>query len=102
MKNFGVFVNAVRPATSKDGKEFIALDLVQIQPVMSKTSKKEYLGTVRASITTALSKEVAEALLGSEIGGKIIKTLRETPEEYTTKDGRKVTITYDTTWESAE
>ena len=73
-----VLVNAVRSA-EKDGKTFMALDLIQIKPVLSKTSNKYYLGAIKASITTALSKEVAERLVGTELGGTIIT--RALPED---------------------
>lgn len=101
MENFGVIVNAVRTAVNKkDGKEFIALDLVSLQGVKSKTSGKEYLGTVKASVTTALSKEVAEKLLGQNIGGSIIRKPLEKPFAHTTKDGRKVMVSFETQWVS--
>lgn len=67
-----VKIAGVRTAKNKkDGKEFIALDLVQIKPVVSKTTGKAYLGVTKTSITTALSKALAETLVGSELPGTI-------------------------------
>ena len=102
--NNSVKVAGVRVVKGEQG-EFCALDLISLQFKQSKTTGKEYLAPVKASITTALSKELAETLVGETFPGKIIR--RELPKaEYrkwvNPSTGEEMTITHENVYVSNE
>lgn len=66
-----VLVNKVRVVEMEGKESFVALDLVQLKAVRSKITNRDYLGTVKASITTNLSPELAKTMIGSELPGAI-------------------------------
>lgn len=67
-----VKVAGVRVVEGEQGS-FCALDLISLEFKKSQTTGKEYLSPVKASITTSLSKELANQLIGETFPGKIVR-----------------------------
>lgn len=71
-----VLITGVRTVEGPQG-EFAALDLETDDLRVSKTTKKVYHTTIKASITTTLSPEQAQRLIGQELEGEIVKVDRK-------------------------
>jgi hypothetical protein len=96
-----VLVNAVREVQIEGKPSFVALDLVQLKAVKSKVTGKDYIATVKASVTTNLSKVLAETLIGQELSGTIQE--RDLPAEKhrdwkNPRTGEMVRITKERIW----
>lgn len=101
MNNFPVVVTKVREIVLEDKTSFRSLTLEQLVPTVSKTTGRTNLYPMRATITVGLSKEAAEKLVGTEVGGKLVK--RELPAEkhrdWTSPDGVVHRITTENIWQ---
>lgn len=101
MNTQAVLVNAVREVKQEGKPSFVALDLVQLKSLKSKISGKDYIATVKASVTTNLSPELARTLVGQELGGTIVE--RELPAEkhrdwMNPRTGEMIKITKERIW----
>ena len=84
-----------KKSTSNDGKEFISLKVQGgIEPVQSMQTGKMYLTAKTAYVPSTFDEQTAEALIGTDIAGKVVKVSSE-PYEYTIKDsGETITLNH--------
>jgi hypothetical protein len=80
---------------TEDGKEFFVLELQGgIEMVKSKETDKFYVTARKASISSTFDELTCQALIGTELPGKVEKVLCE-PYDYTIKDtGEVITLTH--------
>jgi hypothetical protein len=68
---------------TKDGKSFIALELIGgIEMILSQATGKYYATTKKCSMPCTFDEATASKLIGSQIAGNIVKVETE-PYEYT-------------------
>ncbi len=81
--------------TNEAGETFYSLSLQGgVELVASKQTGQFYATARRTRITSTFNKDTCEALVGSELPGKIVKVDSE-PYEYTIKDtGEVITLTH--------
>jgi hypothetical protein len=80
---------------TEDGKEFFVLELQGgIEMVKSKETSKFYITARKASISTTFDELTCQALIGTELPGKVEKVECEA-YDYTIKDtGEVITLTH--------
>lgn len=80
---------------TEDGKEFFVLELQSgIEMVKSKETGKFYVTARKASISSTFDELTCQALIGTELPGKVEKVMCE-PYEYVIKDtGEVITLTH--------
>jgi hypothetical protein len=77
---------------TEDGKEFFVLELQGgIEMVKSKETDKFYVTARKASISSTFDELTCQALIGTELPGKVEKVNCE-PYEYTIKDTGEVIV----------
>jgi hypothetical protein len=66
----------------KDGSSFIALELTGgVELIQSSTTNRWYATVRKCSITSTLTKQMAESIIGSKLEGNVVKVICE-PYEY--------------------
>lgn len=82
-------------STSNEGREFISLKVQGgIEPVQSANSGKIYLTAKTAFVACTFDEQTAEALVGTELPGKVERVACE-PYDYVVKDtGETITLNY--------
>lgn len=80
---------------TEDGKEFFVLELQGgIEMVKSKETGKFYVTARKASISSTFDELICQALIGTELPGRVEKVMCE-PYEYVIKDtGEVITLTH--------
>ncbi|MGK4566310.1 hypothetical protein [Flavobacterium sp. 3HN19-14] len=80
---------------TEEGKEFFILELQGgIEMVKSQQSGKFYVTARKATISSTFDEMTCQALIGTELPGKVMKVSCE-PYDYTIKDtGEVITLTY--------
>ena len=88
-----VTVKEFNKRQSKDGREFIALEIIGgLEMVQSRNTGKFYATVKRASIPSTFDEAVAASLVGSQLPGFIVRVPCE-PYEYTiSSTGEQVTL----------
>jgi len=85
-----VTIVGLRPAKSKDGKEFIALELQgDIEMVQSLETGAFYATARKTSVTSTFSEETARGLIGTKMPG-VIKRVQSDPYDYTVAETGEV------------
>ncbi|NDI98709.1 hypothetical protein GWA97_06445 [Flavobacterium sp. LaA7.5] len=81
--------------TSDDGKEFFVLEVQGgIEMVRSNQTGQFYATARKATITSTFDEPTCQALIGTEMAGKIVKAECE-PYEYTIRDtGEVITLSH--------
>ena len=90
-----VRVISFKQSLSQEGKEFISLKVQGgIEAVQSAQTGKMYLTARTAYVSCTFDEQTAEALIGTEMPGKVERVSCE-PYEYTVKDtGETMTLTH--------
>lgn len=90
-----VTVSNYQKRKTKDGKEFITLELTGGLTLVQSQSTGSFYATVRkCSISSTFNEVTAKQLLGSQIQGEIVKQETE-PYEWTNKEtGEVLTLNY--------
>lgn len=84
-----------KKSTSNDGRDFISLKVQGgIEPVQSMQTGKMYLTAKTAYVPSTFDEQTAEALIGTDIPGKVVKVASE-PYDYVVKDsGETLTLSH--------
>jgi hypothetical protein len=81
--------------SSKDGKEFISLELQgDFELVQSQETGRYYATAKRCSISSTFTEEVAKQLIGVKYPGSIIKVQREAYEYVIPDTGEAITLSH--------
>ncbi|WP_449436191.1 hypothetical protein [Pedobacter steynii] len=87
-----VKVTGFKKLSTKDGREFITLELTGGVTLVQSSSTGQYYATVRkCSIPSTFDEATAQQLIGSEISGEILKQETD-PYEYTNKRTGEVLV----------
>ena len=89
-------VTSFSKRVSKEGKEYLTLEITSdaVEMIQSQTTGRFYATVRKTSVTTTFGEEVANALIGSTMNGKIVRTECD-PYEYTIQStGEVVTLTH--------
>lgn len=85
-----VKINAFTKRQSKDGREFLTLEIIGgLEMVQSQNTGKFYATVRKCSIPATFDAEVAASLVGTQLQGEIVRILCE-PYQYTIKDSGEV------------
>ncbi|HUQ66726.1 MAG TPA: hypothetical protein VM101_11255 [Flavitalea sp.] len=81
--------------SSKDGKEFIALELQgDFELIKSEQTGRYYATAKRCSISSTFTEEVAKQLIGTKYPGSIIRVEREAYQYVIPETGESITLTH--------
>lgn len=91
-----VKIKNFKTAFNNEGKEFVMLQVQgDVEAVQSKQTGRMYLTVRTAMVPCTFDEATAEALIGTELPGRIEKVLTEEPYEYTVPEtGEVVTLTH--------
>ena len=80
---------------SKEGKEYLTLEIQGgLEMIQSQTKGRFYAAVRKSIVTTTFGENVAKTLIGSQIPGKIVRTECD-PYEYTIQNtGEVVTLAH--------
>jgi hypothetical protein len=85
-----VTIKSFKSNLSKDGKQFVSLELTGgLELVQSNNTGRFYATVRRCFIPATFDEEVAESLVGTQIQGEIVRVLCD-PYQYTVKDSGEV------------
>ena len=87
---------------TKDGKSFIALELIGgLEMILSQSTGKYYATTKKCSIPCTFDEATASKLIGSQIQGSIVKVATE-PYEYTNeRTGEVLMLNYNYAYQAS-
>jgi hypothetical protein len=81
--------------SSKDGREFIALELQgDFELVKSEQTGRYYATAKRCSISSTFNEDTAKQLIGTKYPGTIIRVQREAYEYVIPETGESITLTH--------
>ena len=87
-----VTIKSYQKRESKEGKEFIAPELVgKVEAVQSSQSGKFYLTQKRCFLSSTFDEQTAASLIGTKMSGEIVRIESE-PYDFTLKTGEVITI----------
>ena len=100
MNDFAVTIKKANEITLEDGTSFRTLSLEQLVPTLSKTTGKVNLYPMRASITIGEDLESAQAMVGKELSGKLVKVAlpKEKFRVWKSPAGKEYNITTQIVW----
>lgn len=91
-----VTIVGFKQCESKDGKQFVALEIQgELRLVQSETTGKFYLTANKTSISTSFPLQVCQTLLGKQLPGNVDKVECE-PYEYVNKETGEVLTLFHT------
>ena len=86
-----VKIKNFKTAFNVEGEEFVMLQVQGgVEPVQSKQTGRMYLTVRTAMVPCTFDEVTAEALIGSELPGRVEKVLTEEPYEYTVPETGEV------------
>ena len=81
--------------SSKDGKEFIALELQgDFELVQSEQTGRYYATSKRCSISSTFNEDIAKQLIGCKYPGSIIRVQRDSYEYVIPDTGEAITLSH--------
>ncbi len=87
-------VTSFQKRISKEGKEFLTLEIQGGLELIQSQVTGQFYGTVRkSSVSTTFGEEVAKMLIGTQIPGRIVRTETD-PYEFTLSTGEVVTLAH--------
>lgn len=90
-----VTVTNYQTRTTKDGREFITLELQGgLEMVVSKTSGQYYATTKKCNIPTTFNDQVANRLIGTELEGEIVRQEVEPYEFVNPRNNETMMLNY--------